>query len=115
MKAFRWLVAGWVLSASVLAASPQQPPAATFRSGAQLTVVDVTVTGSDGRPIEGLTAADFAISEDGEPQAISLLAFQRVDALDGAAPRRPSSQRLPSGRRAMSGIGTGASSCCISI
>ena len=89
MKGFRSVVAGSVLSASVLAASPQQPPAATFRSGAQLTVVDVTVTGSDGRPIEGLTAADFAISEDGEPQAISLLAFQRVDALDGAAPPPP--------------------------
>jgi VWFA-related protein len=59
-------------------AQPAQQP--IFRSGAQLTVVDVTVTGRDGRPVEGLTAGDFSLTEDGDPQTISVVAFQRVDA-----------------------------------
>src|SRR4029078_2940517 len=63
-------------------ATAQQP---TFRSGAQLTIVDVTVTDKDGRPIEGLTASDFALTEDGVPQTISMVAFQRADSADAAA------------------------------
>jgi VWFA-related protein len=66
-----------------LAGSAQQP---TFRSGAQLTVVDVTVTDKQGRPIEGLTAGDFSVTEDGVPQTISLVTFQRVDAAEGVTP-----------------------------
>src|SRR3954470_11497467 len=49
-------------------AAPQQAP--VFRSGARLTMVDVTVTDKQGRPVEGLTAGDFAVTEDGEPQAV---------------------------------------------
>jgi len=67
--------AAWLMP--VRAQAPQQP---IFRSGAQLTVVDVTVTGRDGRPIEGLTASDFTLTEDGDPQTISFVAFQKVDA-----------------------------------
>ncbi len=63
-------------------AMAQQP---TFRSAARLTIVDVTVTDKEGRPIEGLTASDFAITEDGVPQTISQVAFQRVDSADAAA------------------------------
>jgi len=72
----------------------QQP---TFRSGAQLTIVDVTVTDKDGRPIEGLTASDFALTEDGVPQTISMVAFQRLDSADAAAlpPLPPAPLRPP--------------------
>jgi len=55
---------------------PQAPP--VFRSGAQLTVETVTVKDKAGRPIEGLTAKDFSITEDGVPQSISFVEFQRV-------------------------------------
>ncbi len=55
---------------------PQAPP--VFRSGAQLTVETVTVKDKAGRPIEGLTAKDFSITEDGVPQTISFVEFQRV-------------------------------------
>jgi VWFA-related protein len=55
---------------------PQAPP--VFRSGAQLTVETVTVKDKSGRPIEGLTAKDFSITEDGVPQTISFVEFQRV-------------------------------------
>ena len=55
---------------------PQAPP--VFRSGAQLTVETVTVKDKSGKPIEGLTAKDFSITEDGVPQTISFVEFQRV-------------------------------------
>jgi VWFA-related protein len=66
-----------------------QPPVPTYKSHADLTVVDVTVTDKDGRPIEGLTANDFTITEDGEPQAISLVVYQRVEGNDAALPPIP--------------------------
>src|SRR4051794_30104504 len=69
-------------------AAPQQAP--VFRSGARLTIVDVTVTDKQGRPVEGLTAGDFAVTEDGEPQAVQLVAFQRVDSdADQVTPAAP--------------------------
>src|SRR5262245_30844034 len=73
----------------------QQP---VFRSGAQLTIVDVTVTDKSGRPIEGLTENDFTITEDGVPQTISLVAYQRVDGGDAGAlpPLPPIPSRPPS-------------------
>ena len=55
---------------------PQAPP--VFRSGAQLTVETVSVKDKSGKPIEGLTAKDFSITEDGVPQTISFVEFQRV-------------------------------------
>ena len=72
-----------------------QPP--RFAAAPQLTVVDVTVTDKDGGPIDGLTAADFTLTEDGEPQTISLVAFQRIDAPDGGAPPLPTPRPDPSG------------------
>jgi VWFA-related protein len=57
-------------------AAQQQPP--VFRTGAQLTVETVTVKDKAGRPIEGLAAKDFSITEDGVPQTISFVEFQRV-------------------------------------
>ena len=71
------------------AGSAQQPPQPqpVFRSGARLNVVDVTVTDKQGKPIEGLTAADFILTEDNEPQTITQVAFQRVET--GAAPLPP--------------------------
>src|SRR5258705_10530881 len=65
-----------VALAAPLAAQQQPPP--VFRSGAQLTVETVTVKDKAGRPIEGLTANDFSITEDGVPQTISFVEFQRV-------------------------------------
>ncbi len=53
--------------------SAQQQPPPVFRSGAQLTVETVTVKDKAGHPIEGLTAKDFSITEDGAPQTISFV------------------------------------------
>jgi VWFA-related protein len=90
------IVVGVLLAIAVAVPVETQQP--TFRSGAQLTIVDVTVTGKDGRPIEGLTASDFALTEDGVPQTISMVAFQRVDSADAAAlPPLPPTPPRPQG------------------
>jgi Ca-activated chloride channel family protein len=47
---------------------------AQFASGVNLVEVYATVTDRQGKPIAGLTAADFQVAEDGVPQAIAAFA-----------------------------------------
>src|SRR5512140_1022861 len=61
----------------------------TFKAGAQLVVETVSVTDKSGKPVEGLTAKDFTITEDGAPQAIKIFEYQR---LSDAAPLAPSTE-----------------------
>jgi Ca-activated chloride channel family protein len=61
--------------AVLVGASPAAPPAgAQFVSGVSVVEVYTTVTDEKGDPVTGLTAADFQLSEDGTPQAISTFA-----------------------------------------
>jgi VWFA-related protein len=69
----------------VLAASPQQQgqpegAVARFRTSSQLVVEAVTVSGRDGKPIEGLSARDFTVLEDGVPQEVRFFEYQKLDA-----------------------------------
>jgi VWFA-related protein len=59
-------------------ADPQERPAPPplFPAGAELVTVDAVVLEHDGMPVMGLTAADFAVSEDGVAQEIA--AFEAV-------------------------------------
>ena len=69
------------------AAQTQQPAAGpTFRTNTRLVVLTVTVKDKDGKPIEGLTAKDFAVTEDGERQEVAFAEFQRLP------PPRPAGQ-----------------------
>lgn len=52
--------------------------AQTFRAGVYTVQVTVTVNDANGRLITGLSAADFDIFEDGEPQPITQFTDQRV-------------------------------------
>src|ERR1044071_7362772 len=52
---------------------------AKFGTSVQLVVVDVTVKDKNGAPIDGLTAKDFTIPEDGKPQEIKVFKFQRLE------------------------------------
>lgn len=61
--------------AAVLTQDPSQPPP-PFRTGVDLVEVDVAVLDRDRRSIRGLTAADFTILENGQPQEI--VAFHEV-------------------------------------
>jgi VWFA-related protein len=87
----RLLVLGALVSLAAagfpLAAQQQatQEPA-VFRAGTRLVVQPVTVKDAEGRPIEGLTARDFVVTEDGQPQDIAFVEYQRL-ATEPAAPQ----------------------------
>ncbi len=92
----RAMIVGFLCS---LAAAAQQtgentPPGsngtATFTSGAQLVVETVAVTGKKGDPVEGLTAKDFTVTEDGVPQAIRVFEYENPAQAARAAPAVPS-------------------------
>src|SRR5687767_14120858 len=71
------LVAGG-LQASGHAQQPQQPAQPVFRSSQRLIVTTVAVKDREGKPIEGLTAKDFIVTEDNLPQDIAFVEFQRL-------------------------------------
>ena len=73
----------------VLAAGAQQAPPAPnantapdgtviFRTSTQLVIETVSVKDKSGKPIEGLTAKDFIVTEDGMPQSIAFFEYQRL-------------------------------------
>ena len=84
------LLAG-VLQASGIAQAPQAPPAPpagqpVFRSTQRLIVQTISVKDKDGNPVKGLTAADFVVTEDGQPQEIAFVEFQRLAGAPEQAP-----------------------------
>src|SRR5258705_1308413 len=78
-----------LLSCLLVAPAAQQPPQPTFRTGTRLIVETVTVKDKEGKPVEGLTAKDFTVTEDGEAQMISFVEYQRVDAAAAAPTPSP--------------------------
>jgi len=65
------------------AAAPPQNAAAgadtvTFKTSTQLVIETVGVKDKSGKPIEGLTAKDFVITEDGMPQTIAFFEYQKL-------------------------------------
>ena len=55
-----------------------------FSVSANLVVVDVSVHDRSGNDVKGLSADDFAITEDGVSQSISLAEYQEVTPIQGA-------------------------------
>src|SRR5882757_3501451 len=49
---------------------PSQPVVATLRAGTQLVVVDVVVTDKNQKPVHGLKASDFTLTEGNLPQIV---------------------------------------------
>ncbi len=75
-----------VLLAAVMATAQQTPPAAQsaggtvkFQANTQLVIETVSVKDKNGKPIEGLTAKDFTVTEDGVAQTIAFCEYQRLD------------------------------------
>lgn len=60
------------------------PPAATLTVNARLVVLDVVVTGKDGKPVDGLTDKDFQVFEDGKLQHIRSVERPSAHALPAA-------------------------------
>jgi VWFA-related protein len=59
------------------ATAQPQPP--IFRAGAELVRVDVTATTNGDEPVADLTADDFEIFEDDQPQTVETIKFIRID------------------------------------
>ena len=53
-------------------------------------VETVVVKDKKGNSLEGLTAQDFTVTEDGVPQAIAFFEHQKLPEFPGAAPPAPS-------------------------
>lgn len=80
--------------------APQQVQQPVFRAGVNFVQVDAYPTGPDGRIIEGLSAADFQILEDGKPQRIESSEFIRVDLNTPEAERRDPNTQEEGNRQA---------------
>jgi VWFA-related protein len=66
----------------------------TIKVNTQLVVETVVVKDKDGKPIEGLTEKDFAVTEDNVPQTISVFQFQRLEDKPAAPPPPPAEPPL---------------------
>src|SRR5580658_8921816 len=76
---------------TVQGAQAKGAPLTPIRVTSQLVVEEVAVKDKSGKPIEGLTANDFTLTEDGVPQTIGLFEFQRLQAAaNSAEPPTPS-------------------------
>ena len=67
------------------AAAPSGP--ANFSTTTQLVVETVSVKDKSGKPVEGLTAKDFTVTEDNMPQTIKFFEYQKL--------RQPADALLP--------------------
>jgi VWFA-related protein len=73
-----------ILATALLLPAQQNAPAPVkgafkFEATTQLVVVNVAARDKDGKPIEGLTAADFSVTEDGKTQQIKVFEYQRLE------------------------------------
>jgi VWFA-related protein len=68
---------------------------ATLKVNVQLVVETVSVKDKQGKAVEGLTAKDFTVTENGVPQVIS---FFQYEELPNAAPPEPESASAPAVR-----------------
>jgi VWFA-related protein len=70
---------------------------ATFQANTQLVIETVTVKDKNGKPLEGLTANDFMVTEDGAPQTIRIFEFQKLPAapLPSRGPEAPHVEVAP--------------------
>lgn len=70
-------VAAWLFAPLLAWMGPSRDQQATFRSGVDLVRVDVLVT-DRGKPVRGLTVADFEVRDNGRVQRIDALFGERA-------------------------------------
>ena len=79
----------------IIVTGAQEAGTTTFRTSTQLVVETVTVKDKNGKFVNGLTAKDFTVTEDGAPQPIRFFEVQKLpDAPSPAAPPASSGVRL---------------------
>ena len=57
---------------------------AVLRSSSDLVRIDVEVTDKSGKPMKGLTANQFTITDEGKPQAITSFSYSDIEAIETA-------------------------------
>jgi hypothetical protein len=86
------LAGGGLVATSRQTPPPQQKPP-VFRAGVNLVQVDAYPS-RDGKVVEGLTAADFEVREDGKLQTLENVEFIRIEPNAAVAERRdPNTQQ----------------------
>ena len=67
---------------------PPPPPIASsvLRAQSNLVRIDVEVTDSSGKPIKGLRADQFEVTDDGKPQKITTFTYSDIEKLETAGP-----------------------------
>lgn len=81
------LAAGAAMPLGAQNAAPQpQDAATTLRVTSRAVVLDVLVTGKDGKPVQGLHQNDFTVTEQGKPQTISFFEEHHLDQPVAPAP-----------------------------
>jgi hypothetical protein len=100
------LLSACALLLPVLAGVHAQTPPSTFQAEVNLIEVDATVTDDQGNTVIGLTADDFELFEDGQPQKIAAFSFVDIPlAIPTEFPgvERPVTQDARSNREPVSG------------
>ena len=94
----------WIVPLLCLVASAQQPGQnrqaagdgiVRFKTNTQLVIEAVTVKDRSGKSIEGLTAQDFTVTEDGIPQTVSFCEFQKFQDAPLMSKDKPTRQERP--------------------
>ncbi|HXU19999.1 MAG TPA: VWA domain-containing protein [Verrucomicrobiae bacterium] len=62
----------------------QLNPASVIRAQSNVVRIDIEVTGRDGKPIKGLRADQFVITDDGKGQKISSFSYADIEAVEQA-------------------------------
>ncbi|HWY78694.1 MAG TPA: hypothetical protein VN281_23980, partial [Verrucomicrobiae bacterium] len=57
-----------------------------IRAASDVVRIDVEVTDKSGKPVKGLTANQFTITDDGKPQKISTFAYSDIEKIEMAEP-----------------------------
>jgi VWFA-related protein len=70
--------------ASTPANTSRQRRTPVLRSTSDLVRIDVEVTDRSGKPIKGLKPEQFAVSDDGKPQKISIFTYEDIEAVEKA-------------------------------
>ncbi len=92
----------WVLIAAAQPPAPQPPqqtaaPASKtvkFSTSTQLVVEDLIIKDKSGNPMTGLKADDFIVSEDGKPQKIGFVEFQKLEQTAAPLPPQPEGPKV---------------------